>query len=48
MLPASYQKTPRAHLSESQDFTLQLPLLLLPGHRQVKLATLPRCFPPPI
>ncbi len=48
MLPASYQKTLRAHLSESQYLTLQLLLLLLQVHRQVKLSTLASVFPQPI
>jgi hypothetical protein len=38
MLPPSYQKTLRAHLSESQYLTLQLLLVLLQAHRQVKLS----------
>jgi hypothetical protein len=36
MFPLSYQKTLRAHLNESQYLTLQLLLLLLQVHRQVK------------
>lgn len=48
MLPASYQTTLRAHLSESQYLTLQLLLLLLQIHRQVKLSTLASVFPQPI
>ena len=48
MLPASYQTTLRAHLSAAQYLTLQLLLLLLQVHRQVKLSTLASVFPQPI
>jgi hypothetical protein len=48
MLPASYQPPLRAHLSETQYLTLQLLLLLLQVHRQVKLSTLASVFPQPI
>ena len=48
MLPASYQTTLHAHLSESQCLTLQLLLLLLQAHRQVKLSILASVFPQPI
>lgn len=48
MFPASYQKTLRAHLTESQYLTLELLLLLLQVHRQVKLSTLASVFPQPI
>ncbi|MEM6435600.1 MAG: IS4 family transposase, partial [Cyanobacteria bacterium P01_D01_bin.115] len=48
MLPASYQTTLRAHLNEQQYLTLQLLLLLLQVHRQVKLSTLASVFPQPI
>lgn len=48
MLPASYQTTLRADLSETQYLTLQLLLLLLQVHRQVKLSTLASVFPQPI
>ncbi|NEQ43398.1 MAG: IS4 family transposase [Leptolyngbya sp. SIOISBB] len=48
MLPAFYQTTLRAHLSETQYLTLQLLLLLLQVHRQVKLSTLASVFPQPI
>ena len=48
MFPASYQTTLRAHLSESQYLTLQLLLLLIQVHRQVKLSILARVFPQPI
>jgi hypothetical protein len=48
MLPASYQNTLRVHLSETQYLTLELLLLLLQVHRQVKLSTLASVFPQPI
>lgn len=48
MFPAFYQTTLRAHLSESQYLTLQLLLLLLQAHRQVKLSVLASVFPQPI
>jgi hypothetical protein len=48
MLPAFYQTTLRAHLNESQYLTLQLLLVLLQVHRQVKLSTLASVFPQPI
>lgn len=48
MFPPFYQKTLRAHLNESQDLTLQLLLLLLQVHRQVKLSVLASVFPQPI
>ena len=48
MLPASYQKTLRAHLNEKQYLTLELLLLLLQVHRQVQLSTLASVFPQPI
>jgi hypothetical protein len=48
MFPESYQKTLRAHLNESQYLTLQLLLLLLQVHRQVKLSVLASVFPQPI
>ena len=48
MFSASYQKTLRAHLSESQYLTLELLLLLLQVHRQVQLSTLASVFPQPI
>lgn len=48
MFPAFYQTTLRAHLSESQYLTLQLLLLLLQAHRQVRLSTLASVFPQPI
>jgi hypothetical protein len=48
VLPASYQPPLRAHLSETQYLTLQLLLLLLQVHRQVKLSTLASVFPQPI
>jgi len=46
MLSESYQKTLRAHLNESQYLTLQLLLLLLQVHRQVKLSVLEACLSP--
>ncbi len=48
MFPPFYQTTLRAHLSESQYLTLQLLLLLLQAHRQVKLSLLASVFPQPI
>ncbi|HBW29608.1 MAG TPA: hypothetical protein DEF48_05875 [Nostoc sp. UBA8866] len=38
MFPESYQKTLRGHLNERQYITIQLLLLLLQVHRQVKLS----------
>ena len=48
MLPPLYQKILRTHLNESQYLTLQLLLLLLQAHRQVKLSVLASVFPQPI
>jgi hypothetical protein len=48
MFPESYQKTLRVHLNESQYITIQLLLLLLQVHRQVKLSVLASVFPQPI
>jgi hypothetical protein len=48
MFPTFYQTTLRAHLNESQYLTLQLLLLLLQAHRQVKLSLLASVFPQPI
>jgi hypothetical protein len=48
MLPPSYQTTLQKHLNESQYLTLQLLLLLLQAHRQVKLSVLASVFPQPI
>jgi hypothetical protein len=48
MLPPFYQNTLQAHLNESQYLTLQLLLLLLQAHRQVKLSVLASVFPQPI
>jgi hypothetical protein len=48
MLPPSYQIILRKHLNESQYLTLQLLLLLLQAHRQVKLSILASVFPQPI
>ena len=48
MLPPLYQKILRTHLNESQYLTLQLLLLLLQAHRQVKLSILASVFPQPI
>ena len=48
MFPAFYQTTLRAHLNESQYLTLQLLLLLIQTHRQVKLSVLASVFPQPI
>ena len=48
MFPAFYQTTLRAHLSETQRLTLELLLLLLQAHRQVKLSVLASVFPQPI
>jgi hypothetical protein len=48
MFPESYQKTLRTYLNETQYLTLQLLLLLLQVHRQVKLSVLASVFPQPI
>lgn len=48
MLPPLYQKILLPHLNESQYLTLQLLLLLLQAHRQVKLSVLASVFPQPI
>jgi Transposase DDE domain len=48
MFPPFYQKTLQAHLNESQYLTLQILLLLLQAHRQVKLSVLASVFPQPI
>jgi Transposase DDE domain len=45
MLPPSYQKIFRKHLSEQQYLTLEILLLLIQAHRQVKLSTLASLFP---
>lgn len=45
MFSAVYQATLRAHLKESQYLTLQILLLLLQTHRQVKLSALASVFP---
>ena len=48
MLPPSYHKALRPHLSETQYLTLQLLVLLLQSHRQVCLGRLASLFPQPI
>ena len=48
MLPQFYQKALRAHLNEKQYLTLQLLVLMLQTHRQVKLLRLADLFPQPI
>ena len=48
MLPPFYQKALRSHLSESQYLTLQLLVMLLQSHRQIRLARLASLFPQPI
>ncbi|MEA5572597.1 IS4 family transposase [Calothrix sp. UHCC 0171] len=48
MLPQSYQTIFRKHLSEQQYLTLEVLLLLIQAHRQVKLSTLASLFPQPI
>ena len=48
MFSSFYQTTLRAHLNESQYLTLQLLVLLLQAHRQVKLSVLASVFPQPI
>ncbi|NEO02286.1 MAG: IS4 family transposase [Moorea sp. SIO3I7] len=48
MFCTSYQTTLRAHLNESQYLTLELLLLLIQAHRQVKLSVLASVFPQPI
>lgn len=45
MLPPSYQTIFRKHLSEQQYLTLEILLLLIQAHRQVKLSTLSSLFP---
>ncbi len=45
MLPQSYQTIFRKHLSEQQYLTLELLLLLIQAHQQVKLSTLASLFP---
>jgi Transposase DDE domain len=48
MLPTSYQRVLRTHLSESQYLTLQLLVLMLQSYRQVQLSQLANIFPQPI
>lgn len=48
MLPPVYQTIFRKHLTESQYLTLEMLLLLIQAHRQVKLSTLASLFPQPI
>ncbi len=48
MLPQSYQTIFRKHLSEQQYLTLEILLLLIQAHRQVKLSKLASLFPQPI
>ena len=48
MLPLSYQKALRPHLSESQYLTLELLVMLIQSHRTVCLAQLANVFPQPI
>lgn len=48
MLPTSYQSLFRKQLSEQQFLTLEIVLLLIQAHRQVKLSTLASVFPQPI
>lgn len=48
MLPASYQTLFRKQLSEQQSLPLEIVLLLIQAHRQVKLSTLASLFPQPI
>ena len=48
MFSSFYQTTLRVHLNESQYLTLQLLVLLLQAHRQVKLSVLASVFPQPI
>lgn len=45
MLPPSYQTIFRKHLTEQQYLTLEILLLLIQAHRQVKLSTLASLFP---
>jgi hypothetical protein len=45
MLPPSYQKIFQKHLSEQQYLTLEILLLLIQAHRQVKLSRLSSLFP---
>ena len=48
MLPPVYQTILRKHLTETQYLTLEMLLLLIQSHRQVKLSTLASLFPQPI
>lgn len=48
MLPQSYHKIFRKHLSEQQYLTLEILLLLIQAYRQVKLSKLASLFPQPI
>lgn len=48
MLPQSYQTIFRKHLSEQQYLTLEILLLLIQAHHQVKLSKLASLFPQPI
>lgn len=48
MLKTLYQKLLRIHLSESQALTLELLVLMLESHRQVRLSRLANIFPQPI
>ena len=48
MLPPSYQKVVRAHLSAQQYLTLELLILLMQSHRTLCLGQLANVFPQPI
>ena len=48
MLPPSYQKVFRAHLSAQQSLTLELLILLMQTHRTLCLGQLANVFPQPI
>ena len=48
MLKTFYQKLLRIHLSESQALILELLVLMLQSHRQVRLSRLANIFPQPI
>lgn len=48
MLPLSYQKALRPHLSDRQYLTLELLVMLIQSHRTVCLSQLANVFPQPI
>ena len=48
MFPEFYQRVLKVHLNESQCLILEILVLLLQSHRQVKLSSLAQVFPQPI